>query len=86
MNLKKFREQRAAHLRHRQLMRAADRVVSRHVIDNEPSRATAAEVAALVFGWHGLRVPEDEATEYLNAVLADRGFPLLPSSAEAGES
>ncbi|MBT2673970.1 hypothetical protein J7E95_24745 [Streptomyces sp. ISL-14] len=79
MNLKKITEGRTARRRHRHLMEAAHHIVRRHALDDSTDKASGAEVAALVFGWHGLRIADDEALDYLNAVLADRGFPLLPA-------
>ncbi|MGC9536548.1 hypothetical protein [Streptomyces sp. UG1] len=79
MNLKKISERRAERRRHRHLMEAAQHIVRRHALDDSTDTASPAKVAALAFGWHGLRVAEDEALDYLNAVLADRGFPLLPA-------
>ena len=77
MNLKKIREERAARRLHRQAMAAARHVVGRHVIGDSTDKASGAEVAAVLFGWYGVRIDEVEGLDYLNAVLADRGYPLL---------
>lgn len=82
---KKTRERKAAAQRHRLIMAAARHIVSRHVIYGEVTRAIPAEVVAYLFGKSSLRISEAEAVDYLNAVLVDRGYPLLASSTSAGE-
>ncbi|WP_405585286.1 hypothetical protein [Streptomyces sp. NBC_01092] len=84
MNLKKHRENRAARRLHQQGMSAAGHIVSRHALLDKATNSTPAEVVALLFGWTGDRITEDDAHDYLNAVLADRGYPLLAASTEAG--
>ncbi|MFF7067330.1 hypothetical protein [Streptomyces pseudovenezuelae] len=73
----KGRESRAAARRHRLLMSAASHIVSRHSLYDQVEQAAPAELAALVFGRHALRIDDEEALDYLNAVLAERGFPLI---------
>lgn len=83
MMLKKTREQRDAALRHRQFLDIANHVVRRHILEaRSGSAATPAEVVALVFGRHAARIDEAEALDYLNAVLAEHGYPLLPGGAQ----
>lgn len=72
----KFTERRAAVRRHRQLMAAAEQIVSRSILYSQVDKAAPADVAALAFGRHGLRIEQDEALDYLNAVLAERGYAL----------
>lgn len=87
MNLKKIRARKAAERRHRQLLRAAEHVVSRHIIDQQDTPVDPAAVVAVAFGRYELRITEDEARDYLNAVHAERGYPLRtadPSAPEAG--
>ncbi|MER5211975.1 hypothetical protein ABT063_15680 [Streptomyces sp. NPDC002838] len=86
MNLKKIRAQRAEDRRHRQLMHAAQHVISRRALDSDIAQATPAEVVALAFGRHALRIEDTEALDYLNAVLAERGYPLLTANATASET
>lgn len=81
----KSRKQRAAARRHRLIMAATRHIVSRHVIYGDVKQATPGLVVAYLFGQSGLRIGEAEAVDYLNAVLADRGYPLLASSTSAGE-
>ena len=76
----KGRERRAAVRRHRLLMSAAKYIVSRRAVYDQVEQAAPAELAALVFGRYGWRIDDAEALEYLNAVLAERGFPLLAAS------
>ncbi|MFJ2162388.1 hypothetical protein [Streptomyces sp. NPDC087856] len=68
------RAKKQATRRHRDLLSVAQRVVSRATLDR--STGQIAEVVALAFGRHELRITDDEALDYLNAVLAERGFPL----------
>jgi len=81
----RFTSRRAATRRHRQLLNVADRIVSRHALDRELGLADPAAVTALAFGRHGLRIDDAEARDYLNAVLAERGLPLLPTPAAVQE-
>lgn len=74
--LKKRAARRASARTHQQLMAAAHHVVSRSALELGVEQARAAEVVALVFGRHALRIDESEALDYLNAVLAERGYPL----------
>ncbi|GGV13741.1 hypothetical protein [Streptomyces spectabilis] len=75
--LKKTRARRAAAVRHRQLLDTAERVVRRHILEGQSgSDATPAEMVALAFGRLALHIDEDEARDYLNAVLVERGYPL----------
>lgn len=84
MSLKKIRAKQATARRHRQLLRAASDVVSRHSLLGETPNADPAEIVAVAFGRHELRIDADEALDYLNAVLAERGFPLRYASTETG--
>ncbi|MET8982116.1 hypothetical protein ABZX85_41690 [Streptomyces sp. NPDC004539] len=77
---------RAAARRHRQLMAAAERIVSRSILYSQVDTAAPADVAALVFGRHGLRIEHDEALDYLNAVLAERGYALRRTGTTAPEA
>ena len=64
----KYREARRAHRRHTRLMRAAD-----HLIFGKPdAQLAAADLIALAFGRHQLRITEAEAVDYLNAGLVRR--------------
>jgi hypothetical protein len=75
--------------RHRRLMTTIDRIVGDIVLHDASARMeervaalTPEFVGAYVFGRLGDRLTVQEATEYLAAVLAVRGFPiahLLPS-------
>lgn len=67
-------------------MEAARQIVGRRILDDATDRIVPAEVVALVFGRTGERISEDDARDYLNAVLADRGFPLLPTPTQALEA
>ncbi|WP_327260016.1 hypothetical protein [Streptomyces sp. NBC_01240] len=66
---KNRREVRRANQRHARLMGVADRLVIGRLADP----ATPAEVAALAFALHQIRITESEAAEYLNAGLVRRG-------------
>ena len=74
--LKKQGARRAAARRHQQLLDAARHILSRHAIENTVTAIDPAEIVAVAFGRYAIRVTEGEATDYLNAVLADRGYPL----------
>lgn len=74
---KKQALRRAADRQHRQLMDAARHIVSRRAIESSVDRIDPAEIVALVFGRHNIRITNDDAADYLNAVLADRGYPLF---------
>ncbi|MFF2411881.1 hypothetical protein [Streptomyces sp. NPDC058092] len=67
-NLKKFREARHASRRHTRLMRAADHLI----YGRTDAELDAADLIALVFGRHQLRITETEAVNYLNAGLVRR--------------
>ncbi|MFI8531773.1 hypothetical protein ACIGMX_16225 [Streptomyces aquilus] len=82
----KGRERRAAERRHRQGMDAARQIVGRGILDEATDRIVPAAVVALVFGRTGERISADDARDFLNAALADRGFPLLPPTTEAAEA
>lgn len=69
-------QNRAAARRHRDLLTVAQRVVSRATLDRSTEQIGLAEITALAFGRHQLRITDAEALDYLNAVLAERGFPL----------
>ncbi|MEU0069522.1 hypothetical protein ABZ027_08255 [Streptomyces sp. NPDC006332] len=85
MNLKKIRAKKAADRRHRQLLLAANHVVNRSVLDRSVEQAAPAEIAAIAFGRYELRISDDEALDYLNAVLAERGCPLRTADTNAPE-
>ncbi|MFF1297956.1 MULTISPECIES: hypothetical protein [unclassified Streptomyces] len=74
---KKQAARRTAARQHRQLMAAARHILSRHALEGTVTRINPAEIVALVFGRHAVRITEDEAVDYLNAALADRGYPLF---------
>ncbi|MFD9192963.1 hypothetical protein ACFWCA_32715 [Streptomyces phaeochromogenes] len=76
MSWKQRQAKKAATRRHAQLLRAAHSVVSRGTLDRSVQDIAPAEVVAVAFGRYELRITEDEALDYLNAVLAERGFPL----------
>lgn len=76
MSWKEHRARKDADRRHKQLLVAARHVVSRGTLDRRIEDIDLAEVAAVAFGRYQLRITEDEALDYLNAVLAERGFPL----------
>ncbi|MEW2272157.1 hypothetical protein [Streptomyces griseofuscus] len=75
---------RRAFHQHQRLMRVAFKVVSRHAICGDSNTASTAEIVALAFGEHQLRITETEALNYLNAALADRGYPLRSAAPQAG--
>ncbi|RSN13762.1 hypothetical protein DMH25_08205 [Streptomyces sp. WAC 01325] len=85
MSFKDIRARKAADRRHRQLLRAANDVVSRRSLAGTIDDIDPAEIVAIAFGRHELRIDVDEALDYLNAILAERGFPLRYATAEAGE-
>jgi hypothetical protein len=62
--------------RHQMLLKAARHIVGRRLLVDTDFSTSPAEIVALAFGWYGLRIDDDEALDYLNAVLAERGFPL----------
>lgn len=78
---------RAATRRHQQLLDAARHTVSRHAVEDTITRIDPAEIVSLVFGRNAIRITEAEALDYLNAVLADRGYPLhqAPAKPEVDE-
>lgn len=80
--LKKHAARRTAARRHQSLMSAARHILSRHAIEGTVTRIDPAEIVALTFGQHAIRITESEAIEYLNAVLADRGYPLYQAAVE----
>jgi hypothetical protein len=82
MNLKKIRANRAAARRHRQLLRAADDVVSRSCLHAQTGHASPVEVIAIAFGRYQLRIGEAD----LNAVLAERGFSLRNTGTSTAET
>ncbi|MEU0587246.1 hypothetical protein [Streptomyces sp. NPDC006132] len=86
MNLKKIRARKAADRRHRQLLRAANHVVSRRALNGQIEQADPAEIIAIAFGRYELRIDDDEALDYLNAVLAERGYALLTRDATVPEA
>lgn len=67
---------RAEDRRHQQLLRIAQHIVSRVTLERRIEDIDVAEIVAVAFGRHQLRITEDEALDYLNAVLAERGYPL----------
>ncbi|MFF4933552.1 hypothetical protein ACFY2H_32365 [Streptomyces griseofuscus] len=69
---------------HRRLMHVACKVVARHATCGDPDTASTAEIVALAFGEHQMRITDAEALDYLNAALADRGYPLRPAAPQAG--
>lgn len=71
--LKKFRTKQ----RHSRLMRVVDQLVFCQMEEE----ATPAQVIALAFGRHQLRITEDEAAEYLDAGLVRRGHKPRPAPA-----
>ncbi|MEU9406219.1 hypothetical protein AB0E08_11000 [Streptomyces sp. NPDC048281] len=81
--LKKRAARRAASRTHRQMMDAARHVLGRHVLEDTVPHVDPAEVVALVFGRHALRITEQDAIDYLNALFAERGFPLHTTPAPA---
>ncbi|QNT96760.1 hypothetical protein HEP81_06525 [Streptomyces griseofuscus] len=80
----KFTGRRRAFHQHQRLMRVAFKVVSRHATCGGPDTASTAEIVALAFGEHQMRITDAEALDYLNAALADRGYPLRPVAPQAG--
>lgn len=82
---KKQGARRAAARTHRQLLAAANHVVSRSALELGVEHAKPAEIVALVFGRHALRIDEAEALDYLNAVLVERGYPLRNAAPEVGD-
>lgn len=72
---RKRRQAKAEHRRHVRLMLAANRAINKHILrPDDPSPAT---VVALAFAMFAICLDEDEARKYLNAALADGGYPLL---------
>lgn len=86
MNLKKIKARRVENRRHGQLLAAARHIVGRRIVELNVQDVEPAEVVALAFGRYGLRIDEGEALDYLNADLAERGYPLRAPSTEEGES
>lgn len=88
MSWKEHRARKDADRRHKQLLLAARHVVSRGTLDRRIEDIDLAEVVAIAFGRYQLRITNEEALDYLNAVLAERGYPLrcahpTPSGATA---
>lgn len=67
---------RADDRRHKKLMDATRHIVSRASLEHRIKDIDLTEVVALAFGRYQLRITEDDALDYLNAVHAERGFPL----------
>lgn len=74
--LQNRKTKQAAARRHSQLLRTANDVVSRGSLDRRIADLDPALIVALAFGRYELRVTDEEAIDYLNAALAERGFPL----------
>ena len=64
---------RADDRRHKQLLAAAEHVVSRGTLERRIEDIDLSEVVAVAFGRYQLRITDDEALDYLNA---ERGYPL----------
>lgn len=75
--LRKRRQQKAARLRHWRLMMAANKAINKHIL--RPDDPTPALVVALAFAMFAIRTDEAETRDYLNAALAEGGYPLLNS-------
>ncbi|MEV5611521.1 hypothetical protein [Streptomyces sp. NPDC052225] len=71
------RQARAERLRHARLLLAAEKAISSHVLRHQGMHPAPAVVVALAFALYAIRLDEDEARDYLNAALAERGYPLL---------
>lgn len=65
--------------RHARLLRAADRAISKQLTHGtgQDVRPAPATFIALAFAMFAIRLDLDEARAYLNAALAERGYPLL---------
>jgi hypothetical protein len=72
--LRARRQAKADRRRHVQLVVAANRAINKAPSSVGPQPAT---VIALAFAMHAIRLDEAEARDYLNAALAERGYPLL---------
>lgn len=79
MNAIRNRRQAKAERRlHAQLLDAAGQAITKHVLGNGYGvRPEPALVVALAFALYAIRLDADEARDYLNAALAERGYPLL---------
>ncbi|QQC89853.1 hypothetical protein [Streptomyces alfalfae] len=75
MGLRDRRQQKAASQRHARLMLAANKAINQHIL--READATPAFVVALAFAMFAIRLDTGEARDYLNAALADGGYPLL---------
>lgn len=65
---KKYREARNTNRRHARLMAAADHLI----YGRNAEEVSAADLIALAFGRHQIRITEAEAVDYLNAGLVRR--------------
>jgi hypothetical protein len=78
------RQIKAERQRHARLLVTAEKAINNHVLYREGLHPAPATVAALAFALFAIRLDEDEARDYLNAALAERGYPLLDEE-EASE-
>lgn len=70
---------RRARIRHAQLMTLANDAIRAAILNNQRTSnglpdVTPTDLVALMFGAHGIHITEDVATDYLDAVLAQRGY------------
>ncbi|MFD6432842.1 hypothetical protein [Streptomyces venezuelae] len=74
-----LRDRRNQRQRHARLLVAAERAISKQLTHGtgQDLRPAPATFIALAFGMFAIRLDNDEARDYLNAALAERGYPLL---------
>ncbi|CAM5530773.1 hypothetical protein SALBM135S_00868 [Streptomyces alboniger] len=83
MGLHDRRQKKAARRRHSALLAAAEQAIHLQLLHGNGMRPEPDKVVALAFAMFAIRLDLDEAREYLNAALAERGYPLLDE--EAGQ-
>ncbi|MEU4170998.1 hypothetical protein AB0F46_29475 [Streptomyces sp. NPDC026665] len=76
MSWKQRKAAKAAARRHGQILRVAGDIVTRGAMERNVQGIDPNRIVAITFGRYRLRVTEDEALDYLNAELAERGYPL----------
>ncbi|AZM54148.1 hypothetical protein DMA15_17525 [Streptomyces sp. WAC 01529] len=72
-----LRDRLAARQRHTQLLAAANRTIHTQLLHGNTLRPEPATMVALSFAMFAIRLDAAEARDYLNAALAERGYPLL---------
>ncbi|MGV2914470.1 hypothetical protein [Streptomyces alfalfae] len=82
MWLRDRRQQKTASRRHAALLAVADQAIHKQLLHGNGMRPGPDKVVALAFSMHAIRLDLDEARDYLNAALAERGYPLLDEDKE----